>query len=177
MKHRGSTFQITYSAILSALSLILVYVGALAPTGSWGIVALAGLFPAAAVISAGLGAGFLSWACVTVLAFLMVPDKFCVLLYGILFGLYPMLKSLIEGLRRIPLEIILKLLFFNVSFTVVYFTMKAAVLASLPSALSQAWALYLAGNVIFLLYDFGFSKVISAYITRIQSALGGRKGL
>ena len=171
MRRNTSAGKVAYPAVLGALSLVLVYIGSIAPTGNWGIIAVAGLLPSAAVISVGLQAGFLCWACVSILAFLLIPDKFCVLMFAVLFGLYPMVKSLIERLRRRPLEYVLKLVFFNLAFTVLYVVMKNAVLASLPEVFSVVWVLYLAGNVVFLLYDFGFSKLIGAYIARIQRAV------
>ena len=172
MRRRGAAAKVAYPAILSALALILVYLGSMVPTGSWGIVAAAGLLPAAAVISVSLTAGFLCWAAAAVLAFLLTPDKLCALLFGVLFGLYPMVKSLVERLRKKPLEYALKLAFFNAAFTVIWLTMAAAVTASLPQVLgSSVWVLYMAANVIFLLYDYGFSKLIGLYIARIQRAI------
>ncbi len=163
--------KVALPALLGAVSLLLVYIGSIAPSGSWGIIAVAGLLPAAAVISSGLQAGFLCWAGVSILSFLLVPDKFCVLMFGVLFGLYPMVKSLIERLRRRLPEYLLKLIFFNIAFTVLYLVMKAALLASLPQALSVVWVLYLVGNVVFLLYDYGFSKLIAFYVARIHRAV------
>ena len=171
MRRNTSASKVAYPAVLGALALVLVYIGSIAPTGNWGIIAVAGLLPSAAVISVGLQAGFLCWACLSILAFLLIPDKFCVLMFAVLFGLYPMVKSLIERLRRRPLEYVLKLVFFNLAFTVLYVVMKNAVLASLPEVFSVVWVLYLVGNVVFLLYDFGFSKLIGAYIARIQRAV------
>lgn len=171
MKKHGAATKVAYPAILGALSLILVYVAAIAPSGKWGIVAVAGLFPTAAVISVSLKAGLLCWAGVSLLAFLLLPDKLCALIYCVLFGLYPMVKSLIERLRRLPLEYALKLAFFNIAFTFIYVVMRTAVLNSLPSALSTVWVLYVAANVVFLLYDFGFSKLIGLYVTRINRAV------
>ncbi len=172
MRKKSAASKVAYPAILSALALILVYLGSVAPSGNWGIVAAAGLLPAAAVISVGLKAGFLCWAATAILAFLLVPDKFCVLLFGALFGLYPMVKSLIEQLRKKPLEYALKLVFFNAAFTVIYLVMSSAVAASLPEVLgSSVWMLYLAANVVFLMYDYGFSKLIALYIARVQRAI------
>lgn len=172
MRSKSAAGKVAYPAILSALALILVYLGSIAPTGSWGIVAAAGLLPAAAVISVNLTAGLLCWAAAAVLALLLVPDKFCVLLFGVLFGLYPMVKSLVERLRKKPLEYVLKLAFFNAAFTVICLTMAAAVEASLPRMLgSSVWVLYGLANVVFLLYDYGFSKLIALYINRIQRAI------
>ena len=172
MRRRGAAARVAYPAILSALALVLVYLGSVAPTGSWGIVAAAGLLPAAAVISVSLTAGFLCWASAAGLAFLLVPGKLCALLFGVLFGLYPMVKSLVERLRKKPLEYALKLAFFNAAFTVVYLTMAGAVTASLPRALNgSVWVLYGAANIVFLLYDYGFSKLIALYIARVQRAI------
>ena len=172
MRRRGAAAKVAYPAILSALALILVYLSSIAPTGSWGIVAAAGLLPAAAVISVSLTAGFLCWASAAVLAFLLVPDKLCALLFGVLFGLYPMVKSLVERMRKKPLEYALKLAFFNAAFTVVWLTMTGAVAASLPRALgSSVWVLYGLANVVFLGYDYGFSQLIGLYIARVQRAI------
>lgn len=171
MGRNSKAAKIAFPAILGALSLILVYVASVVPSGNWGFVAIAGLFPAAAVISVSMKAGFLCWAGVSIMSFLLLPGKFCALLYSVLFGLYPMIKALIERIRRRILEYILKLVFFNVAFTLIYLLMQAAVLNSLPSALSITWVLYIVGNVVFLLYDFGFSKLIGFYIARIGRAV------
>lgn len=171
MKKRGTAAKIAYPAILGALSLIFVYIGSVVPSGSWGFVAIAGLFPAAAVISVSMKAGALCWAGVSILAFLLLPDKFCALVFCVLFGIYPIIKALIERLRRRIPEYILKLVFFNIAFSVIYFVMREAVLGSLPSALSITWLLYIVANIVFLIYDFGFSKLIGFYITRIGRAV------
>lgn len=171
MGKNSKSAKVAYPAILGALSLIFVYIASIAPSGNWGFVAIAGLFPAAAVISVGMKAGFLCWAGVSILAFLILPGKFCALLFAALFGLYPMIKAFIEGLRRGVLGYVLKLVFFNAVFTLIFAVMKAAVLDSLPGALAETWLLYPVGNIVFLLYDFGFSKLIGFYIARIGRAV------
>ncbi len=171
MRRRSKAVQVAYPAVLGALAVALVYLASLAPTGRWGIVALGGLLPAAAVISVGLKAGFLCWAGASILTFLLTPDKFCALLFAALFGLYPMVKSLAEGLKKRPAELLVKLAFFNASFTLIYLTMAEAVAGSLPAVLgSSLWALYPAANIVFALYDYGFSRLIAAYVARVRRA-------
>lgn len=167
MKKRTAAGTVVYAAILGALSLIFLYLGNLLPTGRWGIAALAGLMPAGAIISAGMTSGVICWLGVSILGFFLVPDKLVVMLFALLFGLYPIVKNLIEGMRKLVPEYILKILFFNLSFTVIFLAMKTAVLDSLPVALSVVWLLYLVGNGVFLLYDYGFSKLIALYMSRI----------
>jgi len=172
MRRKSKAVQVAYPAILGALAVVLVYLACLAPTGQWGIVAAAGLLPAAAIISVGLKAGFLCWAGAAILALLLAPDKFCALLFAALFGLYPMVKSMAEGLRKKPAEFMVKLGFFNAAFTALYLTMGLAMLGSLPEVLgSSVWVLYLAANAVFLAYDFGFSRLIGVYVARVQRAV------
>lgn len=171
MSRRSKSAAVAYPAILGALSLLVLYGAAVAPAGNWGLAAVAGLFPAVAVISVGMKAGILCWAGVSILAFLLLPGKLCAFLYAALFGLYPIVKALIERLRRRGAECFLKLVFFNAAFTLIYLVMQSAVLDSLPDAFSAVWLLYLVGNVVFLLYDFGFSKLIGFYIARIGRAV------
>ena len=171
MRSGRSSFKIAFPAILGALSLVLIYIGSAAPSGNWGIVAVAGLLPAAAVISVGWKSGALCWAGTSLLALILVPSKLCALMYAVLFGLYPLVKSWIERIGKKMPEYLLKLVFFNAAFTVIYVSMKAAVLGSLPSTLSAVRILYPVGNVVFLMYDFGFSRLISFYIARIHRAI------
>ena len=97
---------------------------------------------------------------------------FFLLLFAALFGLYPMVKSAAEKPRKRVLGYAVKLAFFNAAFTILYLTMAGALLASLPPALGGAlWVLYPAANVVFLLYDYGFSQLIAAYLRRVGRAV------
>ncbi len=170
MRRKSSAAKVAYPAILAALALVLVYLGSIVPRGNIGIVAAAGVLMAGAVISVSIQAGFLCWGAVSILAFLLVPDKLCALMFAVLFGLYPMVKSIVEA-RRWPkaLEIAVKLIFFNAALTVLWLVMGAALLASLPEFMAKGWwIVYLIGNIVFLLYDFGFSGLIALYAARVD---------
>lgn len=172
MRRKNAVARVAYPAILGALAVIIVYLASLAPAGKWGIVAVAGLLPAAAVVSVGLKAGFLCWAGASILMLLLVPEKFCALLFTALFGLYPMVKSAAEKPRKRFLEYAVKLVFFNAVFTLLYLTMMGAMMASLPPVLEESlWVLYLAANIVFVAYDYGFSRLIAVYIARVQRAV------
>lgn len=156
------------SGILSALSLALLALASVAPTGRLGLVAAAGLMPAAAVVSGGLPLGFLCWAASGLLGLILLPDKGNALLYLAFFGIYPMVKSAVERLRKLPLEWLCKLAFFNGVLTVFWLVLRSVLLAALPSQLRQPWLAYLAGNIVFILYDYGFSKLMMFYAARID---------
>lgn len=157
--------------VLTALSLAVLYVAALAPTGRLGLVAAAGLMPAAAVISASLPAGALCYGATAILGLLITPDKGNVALYLIFFGLYPLVKCLIERLRRLPLEWVCKLAFFNLTLAIFWFTLRSALLTGLPEMFEILWVLAIAGNAIFVVYDLGLSRLIFLYRIRIDKML------
>ena len=171
--------RIALPALLGALALLMLYAACFLPTGLWGWTAVAGLGPLAAVASLGVKSGLLCWGGVSILAVLLLPDKFCALLFTLMFGIYPVVKSLAERLKQPVVRYGAKLLFFNASFTVLLLTMGALMTATLPSAIAQRmWVMYAAGNVIFLIYDFGLTRLIGFYLARVDRAVrrGGRFG-
>lgn len=168
--------KLALAAILTAFSLVVLWAAALAPWGRIGLVAVAGLMPAAAVISVGPAAGGLCWAGTSVLALILLPGKGCGLLYLIFFGLYPLVKWAAERLRRLPLELVVKLVFFNVALTVLWFGFRDIFLWGMPQAEELGKFLYPAGNVVFLVYDYGFSKLIAFYIVRVDRPMRRGRG-
>lgn len=163
------------AAILAALSLVILYLASLAPSGRMGVVALAGLVPAAAVVSAGWTAGALCYAAAGILGLLLLPDKGLALLYLIFFGLYPLIKSPLEGRKSRVLEWAGKLAFFNLALALFWFVLGEVFVPLLPQLLREsAWLVFPVGNLVFLTYDYGFSRLISFYMARIDPALSRR---
>lgn len=163
-------FRIALGGILTALALLVLYLAALAPSGRLGVVALAGLVPAVGVISGGLATGIFCYASSGILGLLLLPDKGCALMYLTLLGLYPVLKGLIERLRKLALEIVLKLVFFNAVLSVLVFGFSTLLFPFLPQLLQKPLLIYLVGNAVFLVYDFGVSKLLTYYAVRIRTA-------
>ena len=160
--------RVALSAVLAACSLVCLYLASYFPSGKMGMAAAAGLFPAAAVASCGFGAGFLCYAGTAILGMLLVSDKAVALLYLLFFGLYPMMKGFIERINRLIPELILKLLIFNLYAVLLFRVFGSLFAAVVPGGDFPAIVLLLIGNVVFLLYDYGFSKVITFYMMRID---------
>lgn len=166
--------RVTLSAMLAALSLVFLYLACLIPSGKVGLVALAGLFPAAAVVSFGFSAGFLCYAGTGVLAMLLLADKGMALLYLLFFGLYPMLKGKIEQLRFLPVELALKLLLLCAAVTVLFSLFRGLFFSVLPLERLPRGLIYLLCAGIFLVYDYGFSKLIGFYRRNVDRLLRKR---
>ena len=153
---------------MAACSVAVLWFASVTPSGWLGLTAAAGLFPAAAVLAAGRSAGYFSWAASSVLALLLLPHKGSALLYAIFLGLYPVVKSRIESLRRLPLEWCLKLIYFNAALVVAWSLLREIFFPSAPSwASGRIWLVYLAGNLVFILYDIGLSRLITLVAARL----------
>ena len=99
------------------------------------------------------------------------------MLYLIFFGLYPLVKWAAERLRKLPLELVVKLAFFNVALTVLWFGLRGIFLWGIPQAEELGWLLYPFGNVVFLVYDYGFSKLIAFYVARVDRPMRRGRGI
>ena len=173
MRHQSfsqGASRIATGGVLAALSLLLLYGSTLLPSGRIGMVAVAGLVPAAGVISGGLATGFLCYGATALLGLILLPDKGCALLYVLFFGLYPMVKYVVERMRKLPVELVLKLAFFNLILVIFLFGFSALLFPLLPERMHTPLPLFGIGNVVFLIYDYGFSKLITYYASRIRKA-------
>ena len=159
------------AGVLAAGSLAVLWLACMVPSGRIGLTGAAGLFPVAAVLAAGRAAGYLCWAASALLGLFLLPDKGVALLYLIFLGLYPVVKNNIEGLRRLPLEWLCKLAVFNAVLSLFWFGLHSLFLPFLPETLQAPWMVYAAGNAAFVIYDVGFSKLISFYVARVDRVL------
>ena len=155
--------------VLAAGSLAVLWLACVTPTGRLGVAAAAGLFPIGAVLLAGRGAGLLCWAAASVLGLLILPDKGVALMYLCFMGLYPVVKSRLEQYASRPLEWVGKLACFNAALTLLWVAFRGLFLPALPEWLAgKVWLLYGTGNLVFLLYDWGLSRLIGMMTARLK---------
>lgn len=167
---------VALAGLMSAVSLVLLYLASVIPSGWAGVTAVAGLAVAVAVSSAGLYCGVMTYVVSALLALLLIPAKQVALLYACLFGLYPILKLLIERVGRKVPEYLLKLVFFNVVLIVIYHAAFTLFLAGIAweHEVSLLLVLAAAGSVVFLVYDYAFSKVMAMLQARLIPQLRRR---
>lgn len=165
---KGNTKRLTFCALMTALSLLLLFLGVLLPGGDMAMCALAGLPVAAAVIRYDLGAGALTFAASGLLALLVLPDKGIALFYVLVFGAYALLKSLIERLHRLLWEWALKLAYGS-AVTALFVFVLPEVLAGQAEIPPWAPALLFFGILaVFVLYDLALSRLLTSFAHRIR---------
>lgn len=173
-RHGGQSGKLALGGILASGALVMLWLAGVAPSGRLGLTAVGGLFPMVATLTAGRKAGYLCWSTAGLLGLVILPDKGTALLFLIFFGLYPVLKGAIESLRHLPLEWALKLVCFNAVLTISWFMFRGLFLPNPPQWLEEnSLLLYGLGNVVFVMYDIGLSRLIAM----LQVSLGfGHRG-
>ncbi len=162
------TKKLALCAILSAIGVVVLVLAAVYPPLAPAFAAFAGLFGAVAVIHCGAFWALGVWIICGALGLLLSPAKGAAVLYLLFFGWYPVAKSGIERIGRLPLCWAVKLLTASAPIVGSYFVYYRLFV----SAQSFAWyvylGLFLVMLAVFAAYDFAFSGLISFYLRRIR---------
>ena len=153
--------------MLAALGVILLYLGALVEVVDISMAVIASLLCVFAVIEYGGSAPWLVFGVTAVLAVILVPVKTTALLYALFFGYYPILKEKFEKLNLVT-SWICKEAVFNVAMVAMLASMKFLLLeyTDIPFML---WVIVIAlCEVVFVVYDFALSRLISLYVYRLR---------
>ena len=169
------TKKLTLSALIAAMCVICLALGAAIPRVSLSLAALAGIFPAVIVLACGFGWAAACSASAAALAILLLPEKTGAVWFLCFFGHYPIWKALIESLQtRVKkpwLVWLLKLLGFAASMLVLYFLFSRLFAAAIPYHFTERAAgpliLGVALLAAFLVYDAAFSILIGWFRIKI----------
>lgn len=162
--------RIALIGILGALAVITVLFAALMPTGRLSLYALSSFYVSIIIMEYKVGSGWLFYIATGILSLLVVPDKISVLPYLIFFGIYGIIKMHIERIRKLAVEILLKLLYFNVSVGICFILAKEILFGEI--SVNMPWvALITALELAFIIYDYVFSLFIQYYHERLRKII------
>ncbi len=153
------------SAVISALGVVLLMLGSLVQVLDLSMAAIVSLFVVFAVIEIRGPYPFLIYVVTSVLSLLLLPVKTPALVYAAFAGYYPILKCVLEG--RLPRlwAWVLKTVIFCAGVAVAVLVAGWLLLMDLSWLLANWWVL-LVSIPVFLLYDVGLTRLISAYLNR-----------
>jgi len=162
----GNTRKLALTGILSAIVVIALVLESIAPTGRLGFYVLAAFVLSVIILECGVQYAWAGYVVTSLAGFFAVPEKLNVIPYIAFFGIYTLLKYHIESIRKVWIEILLKLCAFNLFLWSAWSLAKAL----LPEPLTRGWGVPAAGvvlQVLFLLYDFLFTLWIRYYTEKI----------
>ncbi|MDP4109579.1 MAG: hypothetical protein Q8878_06065 [Bacillota bacterium] len=161
------TSALTLGSLFCAISVIDLYIAALLPTARLALTAAAGIPIAALLIIHGPGCALLSFAATAALSLMLLPDKTPAFLYSFFLGYYPVLKFFIEKIRKLPAELLLKILAFSLALAISLYISTG--IAGIPKIFTfvRLPVFFAAANVVFIIYDFAFTLLIGWFKSRV----------
>jgi hypothetical protein len=166
--NRKKTYYIAMGGMIAALSAVLMAFSFI-PNASIVLPAIAGVLLISVVLEAGTKWALLIYAAVSLLSLFISPDIDAKILYIVFFGHYPIIKKYLEDKKARWLQWLLKLFVFNIC-AIVYYILIIK-LTNIPKEFNQTWylaALWVFGNITFIIYDFALTQLIAFYINKIR---------
>lgn len=170
-KKKMNAATITLGGVLLALSMVTLFLAGVVPGLELSLYALSSFYIAAMVIESKGTGGLVFYAASVLLAFLILPNKAVLLPYAFFFGLYGLVKYYIEQIRKTPLELVLKLLFFNLSCGLGLYFFQSMFLSNINLPKAPLILIILGVEAVFLVYDFVYTLVIGFYNQRIHGRI------
>ena len=170
-ERKDATRRLTLAAVLAALGVILLALGALVQVLDLTMAALASLLIVLGVIELGGKWPYLIYSVTAVLGVLFVTPKTAPLLYLLFAGYYPILKAVLERCFSRTVAWVMKIAVFNVALFACAFIALKFFASEIPAEwVPYWWALFFLTPV-FWLYDVALTRLISAYVLRWRERL------
>lgn len=168
LPQRSRTFKLALGGICLALTIIFMFGGTIVPGIDLTLFALSSLFTAVMLIETGIGGSVLLFIAACLLGFFLLPNKLAILPYVAFFGYWPILKYFLEKISAPAGQIACKCAFFALVLCAGLFGFKEALASSISLPDFPVVALVIAGILVFLLYDYVLTCLISWYCRRIR---------
>lgn len=173
------TKNLAVSGVLSALGVVILYIGSLIEIMDLTAVFAASFLVVIAILELKEPWHFLLWAVTSLIALLILPNKFCAFEYAIFGGLYPILKYYYEKLSR-HIANVLKMISFNVIFAIaawafIWFVgLDEGIVLPVIGAVtpfSYMAAMAVLANIVFVIYDILLTRFIIIYENNYRKRL------
>lgn len=157
--NNSKTLNIVRGGIFTALGLALMYIASIMPTNRLFFAAASSIVIVAAIVQIGVRWSVLVFISTAILSIFIPGPKFLNISYICFFGVYGIIKYFIEGLRKLPLELLLKLAFFNAALAAGVFIYKLLFMY-FPQLNYSLIFIFICAQAVFLVYDYALTLII-----------------
>lgn len=157
--------KVAYSGILLGVHTILLILINIIPMNTLFIMGISSLIISIIIMEFGPKSGVVFYLASIILSFLVINNKAQWVLYNLTFGVYGLIKYIIEQDRSIYLEYILKIIFANILLMITYFILKGFIYIPINILIIIAF------QVVFMIYDSVYTKFIDYYETKIRKII------
>lgn len=153
------TYNIVRGGLYIALTLVLLYMSSIMPTSKLFILGCASCIIPLSIVTTNLKTSFIVYIASCLLSIVLFSFKVSTITYIIFFGLYGFVKYYIERIKKLPIEIILKLAFFNICFWSTYFLYSNVFFKVPKLSIPIEYAIFMF-QFVFLIYDYAITLFI-----------------
>lgn len=163
-----ATKKIATSGVLLALSIATLFGATFVPGIELTLYALSSAYVAIIILEFSASTGWIFYFASVMLSFILIPNKGALIPYTIFFGIYAMMKYYIERFKKIsqPVEVILKLLFFNLMFVLGFQFFGTLFTGTIRIPDFAFPVIIILAQFFFLAYDYILTLVIGYYLKR-----------
>lgn len=157
--------KISYGGILLALNIILLLLVNVIPINTLFLMGLASLPISIIIIEWGPKLGTIFYMASVILSFIVMANKFQWILYIFTFGIYGLIKYVIEKYRSFFIEYIMKLISANILIFIAYFILKNFIYIPINFITIVIFEME------FIIYDHVYSTFIDYYNIRLRKII------
>ena len=168
MKRSNNVRKLTTCAMLSALGVVLLWLGSVIEVVDVSMAVIASLLCVFAVIEYGGSAPWLVFAVTGILSLILVPQKTPAAMYVLFFGYYPIIKEKLERFPRV-LAWVWKEVIFNAALILMLLLSRWLLMGSQAETLWFYVAFGVLAEIVFPVYDVALTRLISLYIYKLRS--------
>lgn len=162
--------KIAICGIISAISIVTMFITAVIPVATYAIPAICGAYLIVILVEIGRKQAMLVYVAVSILSIFLTPDRQAALLYIIIFGYYPIYKSIIEEKFNLVNEIMLKGAVFIVAVAIMFAI--TGILSGFEAVKAFPIWVYITGALLsiltFISYDYCLTLIIDSYNNKIK---------
>ncbi|AYD41254.1 hypothetical protein D4Z93_12320 [Clostridium fermenticellae] len=157
---KNKSSYIAKGGLFTAVGVILVYLSTIFPVNRLFLLMIASCIIPMCVIDLGLKNALTIYLSTSLLSLLIGGIRATTIFYVVFFGSYGIIKYYIEKISKLYVEIILKLIFFNICLAFMYFTFKLFI-ANLINLNLSIYIVLIVVQFAFLIYDYAVTLFIN----------------
>ncbi len=158
--------EMAYLGVLLGLNQMFIILSSVIETNTVVLLAVAALIVGIVIVEFGGKSGAVFYLASCVLGFVLTFNKVEFIIYVIFFGLYSLVKHIVEiKLLSKKTQFLVKYVFFNLSLIAMYFSVRLFI------ALKLFWWMIVGAQLLFLVYDYAFNMFIDYYINTLKPKL------
>ncbi len=160
--------DITLGGILIALGIAILYLTTIININTIALLTLCSCLIPIAIIRSNLKTAFFVYISTSIISFFIVPINYA-LLYTLFFGIYGIIKFFIEKTGKLFIELILKILYFNLILGFALFFLDK-ILPSIEINIHTGLLLCIS-QVAFIIYDYAMTIFVTYFLEKINKKL------